>query len=66
MKKIIAKPEMIEGQEASDRFDAALKQILSVSKDELNKRLAAEKEFNAGKPKRGPKPRQSSPSVRGK
>lgn len=50
---------MIEGQEASDRFNAALRQVLSVSKEELNRRLAEEKKLKAGKVKPGPKPKQN-------
>ena len=38
-------------------FDKALKAILRVSKDDMKLMLAREKRANAGKPKRGPKPR---------
>jgi uncharacterized protein (DUF4415 family) len=55
MKKPPIKPEMIEGPEALERFESTMRQVLSVSKDELNRRLAAEKIANTGKPKRGPK-----------
>jgi hypothetical protein len=37
-------------------FDDALRRVLRVSKDELNKRLAEEEASKVGKPKRGPKP----------
>jgi hypothetical protein len=41
-------------------FQNALRQVLSVSKTELNRRIAEEKAVNAGKPKRGPKPHSSA------
>ena len=41
-------------------FDQALRKVLSVSKDDLNRMLAEEKIANAHKPKRGPKPTLSS------
>lgn len=44
------------------RFDRAMKQILQVSKTDLNRMLAEEKAANAGKPKRGPKPKTSVPA----
>jgi len=42
------------------RFDNAMRQILQVSKTDLNRMLAEEKAANAGKPKRGPKPKTSA------
>jgi hypothetical protein len=45
------------------RFESAMHAILSVSKAELNKALAEEKTANAGKPKRGPKPKHASTSA---
>ena len=36
------------------RFNDALKSVLSVSKSDMQKMLADEKKANAGKPKRGP------------
>jgi hypothetical protein len=42
------------------RFDTAMRGVLQVSKDDLKRLLAAEKKRNAGKPKRGPKPRTSA------
>ena len=42
------------------RFDSAMRTILQVSKTDLNRMLAEEKIANAGKPKRGPKPRSSA------
>jgi hypothetical protein len=49
-------------------FQNALRQVLQVSKADLNRMLAEEKVANAGKPKRGPKPRSSAsvPSSEGK
>ncbi len=45
---------------AHKRFEAALKQVLQVSKSDLNQMLADEKIANQGKPKRGPKPKHFS------
>lgn len=42
------------------RFEAALKQVLQVSKSDLNQMLADEQIANQGKPKRGPKPKHFS------
>ena len=42
------------------RFDSAMRTILQVSKTDLNRMLAEEKIANAGKPKRGPKPKTSA------
>jgi hypothetical protein len=44
------------------RFSSALRRVLQVSKSDLNQMLADEKRANAGKPKRGPKPKHSSAS----
>jgi len=41
-------------------FKQALRTVLSVSKTELKRRLELEKIANAGKPKRGPKPKCSA------
>jgi hypothetical protein len=41
-------------------FQNALRQVLTVSKTNLNRMLAEEKAANAGKPKRGPKPKTSA------
>jgi len=38
-------------------FQNALRQVLKVSKADMNRMLAEEKLANAGKPKRGPKPK---------
>jgi len=49
-------------------FQNALRSVLQVSKADLNRMLAEEKAANAGKPKRGPKPKSSAsvPAVSGK
>ena len=44
-------------------FQNALRTVLQVSKSDLNRMLAEEKIANAGKPKRGPKPRHASVHV---
>ena len=46
--------------EQPERFNAALKSVLSVSKSELQEILEAEKRANAGKLKPGPKPKTSA------
>jgi len=38
-------------------FDAALRRVLRVTKDELKQLLAEEEANKVGKPRRGPKPR---------
>jgi hypothetical protein len=43
-----------------NRFQAALRSVGKVSKHDLTQMLADEKIANAGKPKRGPKPRSSA------
>ncbi|HEY7097451.1 MAG TPA: hypothetical protein VH437_12050 [Terriglobales bacterium] len=40
-----------------ERFTSALKKVLQVSKTDLNRMLEDERRANAGKPKRGPKPK---------
>ncbi len=51
-------PECIEGPEAYQRFDEAMKQILSVSHDTLVRRERAYKQKSLANPKRrGPKPK---------
>lgn len=42
-----------------ENFDATVKQVLSISKEELQRREAAYKTERAGKPRRGPKPKTS-------
>jgi hypothetical protein len=48
----------MEDKKPVSEFDKALKAILRVSKDDLKRMLRQEKLANAGKPKRGPKPRR--------
>jgi hypothetical protein len=42
-----------------DRFNTALRQVLRVSKSDLNRLLAEDKADKAGKVKPGPKPKSS-------
>lgn len=42
------------------KFDTAMRRVLHVSKEELQRRLDAEKLARADKPKRGPKPKTSA------
>ncbi len=49
--------EIHEGPEAFTRFDAGMKTILSVSREEMLRREAEWQKQNALKPKRGPKPK---------
>jgi hypothetical protein len=43
-----------------ENFDNAMRRVLTVSKTELQRRLDAEKQARANKPKRGPKPKTSA------
>jgi hypothetical protein len=43
-----------------EKFDSAMRRVLTVSKEELQRRLDAEKLANKDKPKRGPKPKTSA------
>jgi hypothetical protein len=52
----LSKPKSVEMQ----RFNSALRSVLQVSKADMNRMLADEKQANAGKPKRGPKPKISA------
>ena len=52
--------ETIEGPEAATRFTSGMKRILSVSKEEMQRREAAYQAANALRPKRGPKPKASA------
>lgn len=54
------KSEYVEGPEAWDRFSGAMRKAVSVSHEEMQRRIAAEKERAAGRPKRGPKPKHSA------
>jgi hypothetical protein len=46
-------------------FENAMRAILRTSKTDVNRVLAEEKLANAGKPKRGPKPKASAPASDG-
>jgi hypothetical protein len=60
-----AKPEYLEGPEAFARFDGAMKKALSVSHDELKRRIEAERRKAALNPrKRGPKPQGKDLNIR--
>jgi hypothetical protein len=50
-----------EGKTESERFDDVMKKILSVSKEEMDKRLAADPRGHA-KPKKKRKPAKASAS----
>jgi hypothetical protein len=53
-----AEPEPSEGSEAFQRFDALVRQVLSVPHDEIMRREAEYKRQSALNPrKRGPKPK---------
>ncbi len=45
-----------EGPEAARRFEHTMSRVLSVSKDELERRETAYQEASKDKPRRGPKP----------
>jgi hypothetical protein len=44
-----------------DKFQGALRTVLSVSHEELRRRLEQEKMAKEGMPKRGPKPQRAKP-----
>jgi hypothetical protein len=51
------KPEYIEGPESWARFQGAMRKVLAVPHDEIQRRIEAEKKKAALNPrKRGPKP----------
>ena len=54
-----AKPEYVEGKEAWTRFSGAMHKAIGVSHEEIQRRIAAEKERTANLPKRGPKPKSN-------
>lgn len=52
------KPEPIEGPEAFARFDALVRKVLSVPREEIMRREAEYKKQSAANPhRRGPKPK---------
>jgi len=56
------KPRTAASSPEFQRFDSAMRTILQVSKADLKLMLEEEKIANAGKPKRGPKPKHPSAS----
>jgi hypothetical protein len=58
MKCMKAKPEYVEGREAWNRFDGAMKTVLSVPHAEIQRRIEQDRAQAAKNPnKRGPKPK---------
>jgi hypothetical protein len=56
-----AKPEYVEGVEAFTRFQNAMRKVLAVPHDELQRRIEAERKASAANPhKRGPKPTRNA------
>jgi len=54
-------PEMIEGPEAFTRFKSAMKGILTVSHEEIQRRIAVERKASVANPnRRGPKRKNAS------
>jgi hypothetical protein len=52
-------PEYLEGTEAWDRFNSAMKSVIAVSHDEIQRRIEEHKREVARNPqRRGPKPKQ--------
>lgn len=61
--KMMKSPEMREGPEAYERFDATMRVLLSVPHAEIVRRQAAYKKQAAKNPnRRGPKLKRKSPS----
>jgi hypothetical protein len=59
--KELPKKDMIEGKEASRRFDALVSKILSVPREEIERRIEKHrKEVAANPKKRGPKTTKKS------
>ncbi len=57
--------EYDEGPQAKSRFEGAVKKILGVPRDEMERREKQYQEQQALKPKRGPKPKASVSRARG-
>jgi hypothetical protein len=58
-----AKPEYVEGPEAWTRFNSAMKKVIAVPHDEIQRRIEEHREQAAKNPnKRGPKPKKPSAS----
>jgi hypothetical protein len=56
-------PEYVEGPEAFERFTSAMKAVLAVPHEEIQRRIAEHKKMAALNPrKRGPKPKRKSSS----
>lgn len=52
-------PEYVEGPEAQQRFEKAMRKVLSVPHSEIQRRIEAERKASAANPrKRGPKPKR--------
>ncbi len=57
-------PEYIEGPEAFTRFRSAMQKVLTVSHEEITRRIEAERRASAVNPKRrGPKPKSHGPAA---
>jgi hypothetical protein len=56
-------PDYIEGAEAFTRFRTAMQKIVTVSREEITRRVEAERQASALNPhRRGRKPKSSSPA----
>ena len=53
-----AKPEYVEGREAWNRFDGAMKKVIAVPHSEIQRRIEEQRADAAKNPnRRGPKPK---------
>jgi hypothetical protein len=58
-------PEYVEGQEAWDRFDSAMKGVLAVPHAEIQRRIAEHKKEVARNPhRRGPKGKSRTTKIK--